>query len=425
MAIRHFLGKVKAVAQVHGGSIDSVDATPSNNTFTVTIGGVSVTVTGVTSAAATAAALVALLNASTHPYFAAITWTNPSAGNIVGTGDVAGMPFVAALTKAGAGTGTVTDFSATTAATGPNDLTNAANWSADTLPTAGDTVVFDDPTKPVLGADVSGWGTLALMKIEKFNGEALALLAPNKFCQATDGGTYDTTVPEYRTRKVTINVSRTECGDAQAGDAAGGPGRAVFDLENVACVLDIFGTGASLDAGLPAFRFVANTASTHLYVRGGSVGVAMDAPTDTATIGNVQVHDAGQGTKVTIGAGTTWTNFEQTAGDNLVRAAADATKITIRGGTLRTEGDFDVAVDALGGTYYPNHLKTGDAPITTLTINGGAVDATQCRTARTWDAVVFSGLGSLKYDKSILTITALTMTREGMVSLAVEDAAAA
>ena len=74
MSAIYFLGTATAVAQVHTGSIDSLDATPANNTFTVTIGGVAISQVGVTDVATTAAALVVLLNASTHPYFAAKSW---------------------------------------------------------------------------------------------------------------------------------------------------------------------------------------------------------------------------------------------------------------------------------------------------------------------------------------------------------------
>ena len=40
MAVRYWKPRTVAVAQVDTGSIDSVDATPSNNVFAVTIGGV-------------------------------------------------------------------------------------------------------------------------------------------------------------------------------------------------------------------------------------------------------------------------------------------------------------------------------------------------------------------------------------------------
>ena len=97
MATKYWLGVADAVAQVGTASIDSVDGTPANNTFTVTIGGVAISAVGDTDVATTATALRASLNASTHPYFAAITWSGGT-GDIIGTADTAGAPFVAALT---------------------------------------------------------------------------------------------------------------------------------------------------------------------------------------------------------------------------------------------------------------------------------------------------------------------------------------
>ena len=103
MTTLYWLGTADAVVQIGTASIDSVDATPANNLFIVTIGGVAISTLGDTNVATTAAALVVLLEASTHPYFTAITWTNPSAGNIVATADTAGIPFIAALTETGVG----------------------------------------------------------------------------------------------------------------------------------------------------------------------------------------------------------------------------------------------------------------------------------------------------------------------------------
>src|SRR3990167_1389847 len=70
--------------KLNGGTLTLrlVQATPGNNTFTVTIGGVVISVVGDTDVATTATALRAALNASTHPYFAAITWSG-TAGDII------------------------------------------------------------------------------------------------------------------------------------------------------------------------------------------------------------------------------------------------------------------------------------------------------------------------------------------------------
>lgn len=106
------------MAQVSTAVITAYDTA---TTYKVTIGGVVVSVVGQGgTTATTATALRTALNASTHPYFAAITWSG-SGSDITGTADTAGVPFIA-TSSVTAGTGTFSAFSTTTASAGPNDL---------------------------------------------------------------------------------------------------------------------------------------------------------------------------------------------------------------------------------------------------------------------------------------------------------------
>jgi len=192
MAKNEWEGRADAVAQIATGSIDTVDGTPANNTFVVTIGGITVSEVGDTDVATTAAAFVVTLNASTHPYFAAITWANPSAGTITGTADTAGVPFIAALTVTGGGTGTVTDFAGTTVSSGPNDWSTAINWSLGTVPVNGDDVFLRK-------SDVNiSWGidqnavTLDSLIIEKTYTGKIGLRR-TEFATTSDAETHSTT----------------------------------------------------------------------------------------------------------------------------------------------------------------------------------------------------------------------------------------
>jgi hypothetical protein len=154
MATLYWRGDATAVAGVETGSVDTVSGTPSDSTYTVTIGGVAIDEVGDTDVATTATNLRATLNASTHPYFAAITWSG-SAGDIIGTADTAGVPFIAALTVAG-GTGTVTDFVETTASAGPSDWSTGENWvnaatgATGTIPASADDVVIENSTNSIV-----------------------------------------------------------------------------------------------------------------------------------------------------------------------------------------------------------------------------------------------------------------------------------
>ncbi len=144
MATYDWIGDAPAVAQVVSFT---VNYGTGGDIFTITINGKDVSVTGVTSTAATVAALVIALQASTIPEFAEVTWTDASP-ELVCTADTAGKPFTATAAVDGGGDGSIdASPSTTTANAGPN------NWEADnfkdisdgsrgTLPGATDTLYF-------------------------------------------------------------------------------------------------------------------------------------------------------------------------------------------------------------------------------------------------------------------------------------------
>jgi len=416
MAVKRFLPRAVAVAQVGTIRITAYDA---GTTYKITIGGVTVSVLGTTDAAGTAEALAHACAASTHPYFAQITWTHlTDTITLTGKATYVGNPFTAVASVSGAA-GTIGAYAAVTAATGPNDPTNAVNYTGAAVPGAGDTLIIDDPNVRLVGADLSGWGTLALVQLPaSLAGQALCAFTPQKFALYPSGSEYDEDLPEYRSAKLIINASRFESGDPKAGSTAGGTGRAIIDVSNVACAIHIFGTGSSLDTDRSALRLLGNSASSHIYARGGSWGTA-EEPDETATFGTVNILDDGQGSTGNVTPRTTWTNWTQTGGDNVARAAADATKVIVHGGTLRTEGDWKAAFDVYpGGRLYPNHEKTAGSAISTLALYGGEVDALSSRAARTWDAVKFYNPDAkVRYDKTVVTVTAITNERTGPVEL--------
>lgn len=135
-----WVGRQKTVAQV---VTLTVTASAVSGTITVTVGGVkSITYTCTTTSTTTSATgLYALLAASTEPEFAEITWANPSAGVITGTGPADGRPIT--VTKADAGSSTST-LSTTTAAMSPNDVNDGKNWSTGSVPANGDNAIFED-----------------------------------------------------------------------------------------------------------------------------------------------------------------------------------------------------------------------------------------------------------------------------------------
>ena len=411
MATIYWQGQATAVAQVHTGSIDSVDATPANNTYTVTIGGVAVSQVGDTDVATTAAALVVLLNDSTHPYFAAVTWTNPSAGNIVGTADTTGAAFVAALTETGAGTGAVTDFAETTASAGPNDWSTAANWSGGAVPTSSDTVILRDSDVSIAHGLAQSAVTLPLLVIEQSYTGRIGL-PYGAFSTSADGETTVSTAPEYRQTYLDIGWTRAEIG---ANPGIGSPaGSTRLKLDNAksgaSTTLVINTSTTSADAFLPAVRLLFAHASADVVVRGGSggVGIAADAPGETTTMGDLNI--TGDGAVVRVGDGVTLSNVYCDGSNLRLDAAATLTLAHITGGTVAIEGDYTITTLTIdGGTVTDSHIQSSGNSVTTCNLRGGTLNWQVSDEVRTYNALVHTG-GTL-IDNPSVTITTHTRAR--------------
>lgn len=387
MGTLYYEGRAPVVAQVETGSIDSVDGTPANNDFTVTIGGIAVTVAGVTSAAATAAALLAALQASTHPYFTAVVWTNPSGGNIVGTAAVPGVPFEAALTVTGAGTGAVTDFTTTTANSSPGDVSVGANWSGGAVPSVSDEVVLRD-------CDVNlCWGLdQVAIDLDKLTIEATFTgrigLRYNEFATSVDGVTTVETAVEYRTHYWRIESDEVHIGEHYGPGQPNGSDRIKLDLNVHATKVIIHSTSQSTaETGKCAVRLLLTNGANEIYVRDapGGVGIAVDEPHETSTVSKIHVSADTEESVVEVGEGVTLTTWWSRGGQCFLKSAGTVTAITVKGGALQIEGDFGITtITTEGGTVYPNNAPAAGAAIGTWNHNGGHVDATGSTRARTW-----------------------------------------
>ncbi len=406
MATVYWEGTADAVAQVDTGSIDTVDGTPANNTFTVTIGGETVSVVGDTDVSTTAGNLVAALNASSNPYFSGITWSNPSSGDITATADNAGEPFTATLTETGAGTGTVTDFSNTTASSGPNDWSTAGNWSGGAVPVNSDDVIIKDSKVNILwGLDQSAVDLTSLTIEQSYTG--LIGLPRKHFTTNANGSNFTETKVEYRQDYLDIGWTTADIGVMTGPGSANGSQRLKLDNDKAgASTTTIHNTaGQAKEDGLPAVRLMAANASADVYVRSapGGVGIAVDAPDETSTVGTVSVSDTSSRSQVFTSNGVTMTTYQQNGGNNVVDAAATITTVTVDGGELRTEGtQASTSVNVNGGTFIPNSTGT----ITTLTQTDGTVDASQSNQARTITTYNPNG-GTRIANDSYLTITTL------------------
>lgn len=372
MATVYWRGGVEAVAQVAEGSIDSHDA---STTYTVSIGGYDISTTGDTDVATTAANLVALLEASGHPYFAAITWTVPSGSTIRATADTAGMPFIAALTVSG-GTGTVTDFSDTTACTGPHHADAVDNWSSGALPAASDDVVVDSGPS-ILYALAALTNALAKVEVRAAFSGVIGLEA-SQFATSLDGASTDDDFREYRGVYLELECDELVVGEHLGPGTPTGSTRLCLEQTKAgASTLDVVATNTSSTNDRPAVRYIAAHASADIIVRSapGGVGVAVEAG-ETSTIGDVHMVDTVATTGLFVGSGVTLTSVDQVGGTSRIAAAATVSSLTCRGGVMDITGyDYTVTTLAVeGGTVTDSHENTGGAEWGTINVYGGTLD---------------------------------------------------
>jgi len=398
MATKYWTGDTVAVAQIATGSIDSVDGTPANNTFTVTIGDIAISAVGDTDVATTATNLRASLNASTHPYFANITWSG-STGDITGTSDVAGLPFVAALTETGAGTGAVTDFSDTTGSTGPQHWDEALNWSDGAVPATSDEIIFADSSVSALwGISTSGLtGTLTVKK--SYTGKIG--LRRDAFATSADGATVDTAFAEYRTTYLNGGFGTVNLGEHFGAGSPSGSGRLKIDNDKAsASTTTVFDTAsAASETGKSAVQLKFGNANAVLIVRKalGGVGIAMDAPGATSTMGSMICTDTGASTRIHSGPGVTITTWKQAGGNNTLEAAATVTTVTVDGGDLAIEAPRLVTtLNQSAGTITANNVPSAGDAYTTINLSGGTLDMTGAGEAQAIATLTITNSATLK-----------------------------
>jgi hypothetical protein len=349
--------------------------------------------------ATVATALCAALNAETHPFFAAITWTVDTA-TITGTADVAGCPFIAASSKTG-GTGTIGAYAAVTACTGPAHFSNVDNWSDGIVPVATDVVIWADNANPMLWDIDQNAITLGRRIIR---GSYTGRIGLNRyvFVQSADGKTSTNDAYEYR--ECYFKISAT------ADDIDGsGSDRLMLNSGTNATTLNVLGACASsADYPRAPLRYLNVHTDSVAYIRGGGLGtsIAADLFGETSQFENIFVSadaplELGEG--VTVDAA-----IVAQAGSGVIRCAATLPLLTLNGGEWRTEGDFIITTTNVysGAVLHSNHIKTAGVAHTTLNIDGGRVNSLESTTPRTWTTVNWKS-GQWDNDPSVVTVTTL------------------
>ena len=281
------LGDVAQVVTLTVGSATSTE------TFVTTMNGKSITYTAGTgeTTSTVAAAIQALLAASTIPEFAEVTWTVSSAV-VTGTAKTAGKPFV--VTESGTGTYAV---ATATANAGPEAVDLGGNWSAGTTPAVGEDILIDAGPDLLYGFEnVASVVYGSVRVLASFAGGRLGL--PYR----DEAGDY----VQYRGRALLVGTGVPVTIGEGEGD---GPSLVNLTIATAANVT-VLKTGSRAVSDTPVVN-VAGCGSGTVNVVSGDVGIAAD---DDALSATVTTMYTSEGSTVVIGRGATVTTLNHRGG---------------------------------------------------------------------------------------------------------------
>lgn len=331
-----------------------------------------VSTVGVTDAAGTAAALYALLIASEEPEFQEITWSYPGSGAVISfVENTAGLPVTIAVDDTG-GAGTIT-LATTITGIYRSDANYARNWSSNTVPTTGDTVVFELSDVPCL------YNLESVFAAE----DITAVIVRDTYTGRIANPIYNPRgYREYRGTTLVMQTCTTLTVDLGGNTT---PERFKFATGTNQTTVLIKNGGGSLGAESVWFRGA--HASNAMTIDGGSVALANEN-TNTATIATLNALNAA----VSVSSGVTLTTANLT--DSILNLNANATTITLNGSTSRLITNGSVTITTLTANEgLVTHNSNGT--ITTATLGTGAtLDTSGDRRAKTITNVLNMHTGS-------------------------------
>jgi hypothetical protein len=280
------------------------------------------------------------------------------------TADTAGVPFtVTVATNSAAGTingGASTTGTATTASSGPNDWSTAANWSGAAVPVNSDDVVLDDPTWDILyGLAQSAVTLTSLLASSSFEGRV-------GLPKINEAGNY----PEYRPDYLAVSSTNVYVGRGGGGD---GSARFKLDVGSVACTCDVYLTGSGEDENTEAFLFKGTSASNVLRTHGDAeVGVAVYGGEAANLSGGVTLNG---GASARFGSGVTLAVVVNNGSVVEINSAV-GTSLTQDGGSCVINGTGAVAQLTIRNGYVA-YNTTGTLGGSTLLTGDGTLDFTR------------------------------------------------
>lgn len=354
MATVIYRGDAAAIAQVDTIVVGTYDAT---TTYAVIINGKSVSVLGqggtnITTAAALYDALVAAQQ--DYPEFAEIEFANDTSVNITATSTLPGRNFDLSTSETG-GTGTISD-STTTTSSGPSDLACVANYSTGALPSASDTLVFENLENGLL-YNVSALSAIALARVVFKNCRGFHGL-PNW----NSAGYW-----EYRDRyiKLAATIIEYDCPEIQL---------VRIDNQTTSSTITVTNTGQSAIPPLETMLLLGVHAANILNANGGSVAVAgqFGEVSTFATINQGYNTQPRTDSYIRLGRGCTIANVNRIGGAMVFECGISGT-LTMRNGA----GDVDIYLSGAFPTI--KHFANGSSifylssgTITTMTLGAEA-----------------------------------------------------
>lgn len=169
---------------------------------------------------------------------------------------------------------------------------------------------------------------------------------------------------------INIGVPVAASGNALGSNFGQGPGRIKLNTGTVACTVNVFSTGNSLDTGLEPVRILANNASTVVNVLGGTVGIGTNLPGDTSTIGTAVA--SGSNSNLDVGPGVTATTVQVANSATAYLESSPATLTVAANATAYAVGLPLITTLNNYGTCNFNVRPASGAAITTLNTYGGS-----------------------------------------------------
>ncbi len=356
-------------------------------TYTATAG----TTTDVT------AGLVALLNASTIPEFAEITWADADP-DITATSDLAGRNFIIDSVGTDSAAGSIAKVN-TTANSGPSDVSVGQNYSTGALPSAADTLIFENLDDVDLLYGLSALSAIALTDTffeQSFTGNG-GLPERN-----VDGEEYD----EYRPTWFDLNTDNLYIGQGP-GD---GSSQLKINKGSNQTASFVYNSGSRLDNNLAPILLKGTNASNTLDVFGGLVDTAPFGG-DAANYSTIKVSDG----EMVISAATDVGAIQLNGGTVVMDTSSTSgamTQMSLNDGNIQVDGNQVVTNLFMGKGS--NLVWNSTGTVTDADISG-VVDFSQDHRAKTWSAIQISDGCEILDPDGVLT-AAITIAEGGSLS---------